>query len=123
MNTHGGPEISGTFLRFQNSIREGHKNFRGIFEISKGPSEISERVLKFQGGVKEVYENPEEPSEVSVQGSFEPFDQTEISGRILRFYRTFCYLREGYEIQWTFLRTLRGMVRSQGGFLNFRRAT
>ena len=50
-----------TNLRCHNVLREG-------FEISKGPSEISERVLRFQGGFKEVFENPEEPSEVSVQG-------------------------------------------------------
>ena len=107
------------FLRYHLGLLtnlRSHKALREGFEISKGPSEISERVLRFLGGFNELFENPEEPSEVSVQGSFEPFDQTEISGRVLRFQRTFCDLREGSEISGRLLRSQGGLLRSQGVF-------
>ena len=86
-----------------------------------GPSEISERVLRFQGGFKEVFENPEQLTEVSVQGTFEPFGQTEIAGRVLRFHMTFGDLREGFEISRRLLRSQRGLLRSQGVCFRFQR--
>ena len=51
------------FLRYDLGLLtnlRSHKALREGFEISKGPSDISERVLRFQGSFKEVFENPEE---------------------------------------------------------------
>ena len=55
MNTHGGPEISGTFLRFQNSIREGYEISGGSLRfqrvLPRSQRESSEVSRRFQGGI------------------------------------------------------------------------